>query len=369
MDLPSPASLADLLADGWLVQADVDATWASLGQVTGVEFNDDTIRLHTRAGTRDLPGREVARVVDGRWTWTQIPELDIPELHEPEAAFDELLRAARTLHGNVPVLLAPFPDGLRAVAVEFRPAPGPIRSTLTHGLAQLPPLLDARRALLSFAAARGLGIRSEADAVGLSDGTVVGFEGPRPVSVTSGEGGLRPVDVLADAHYYSAEHQMLWEGAFPDARVQLDIPGRRARVNGWEAAATVVATVTGDTWTWAWADPHLPPTAAANLRRFGLDHGVLDLVRPRVPARPELVNLAKPVLGVWTHTYVQLNSETRAVVLLDAPPLALPGPDDPRTTRAVEATLRAPVPAGVDEQRARAAYAQRRGVSLPRSPE
>lgn len=370
MDLASPSSLNDLLADGALLQADVDATWAATqGTVTGVEFTGDVVRVHSRAGVRDLPGREVARIVDRQWTWSEEHELDIPELHGTQPAGDELLRAARTLHGNVPVLLAPFPDGLRAVAVDIPWVPGPVRSALTLGLAQLPPLLDARRALLSFAAARGLGVRADDTTFGFSDGTVVTFDGDRPVDVSEDSGGsLRARDVLADAHFLSAEHQMLLHGRYPDADVRLDIPGGRARVDGVDAAALIIATVTGETWTWAWADPYLPPSAAVNLQRFGFDHGILDLVRPHLPAAPELINLAKPVLDVWTHTLVPLNPETRAVVLLSAPQLALPGPEDPATRRAVEVVGQLEVPGGVDKKRARAAYAQRRGISLPTSP-
>lgn len=367
MDLPSPTSLAELIADGALLQADVDATWsATQGTVTGVEFTGDTVRVHSRAGARDLPAREVARIVDGEWTWSGEHDLDIPQLHGPQPASDDLLRAARTLHGNVPVLLAPFPDGVRAVAVEVPWVPGPVRSTLTLGLAQLSPLLDARRALLSFAAARGLGVRETADSLALSDGTTVTFDGDRPVDV-SGDLSLR--EVRADAYFLSAEHQLLLHGVFPDPDVRLDIPGGRALVNGEEMGALIVATVTGDTWTWGWADPHLPPSPAANLRRFGVDHGIIDLVRPRIPVDPGLVDVVKPILGVWSHVLVPLTPGTEAVVLLSSQQLTLPGPEDPRTRRAVDMTLGTAVPAGVDRRRAREAYARHRGITLPAAPE
>jgi len=366
MNLPAPTSLDELIADGALVQADVDATWsATQGTVTGVEFTGDTVRLHSRAGVRDLPAREVARIVDGEWTWSEDHDLDVPELHGPQPAGEELLRAARTLHGNVPVLLAPYPDGARAVAVDVHTAPGPVRSALTLGLAQLSPLLDARRALLSFAAARGLGVRTTEDSFGFSDGTTVTFEGDRPVDVS---GGLSLREVRADALHLSGEHQLLLHGLHPDPDIRLDIPAGRARIDGHEARALIIATVTAGTWTWAWADPHLPPSPAANLRRFGLDHGIIDLVRPRLPRDTALIDVAKPVLDVWTHAVVPLTPETDAVVLLDAPHLTLPGPEDPRTRRAVEMVLGAGVPEGVDKRRAREAYAQRRGVTLPADP-
>ncbi|MDO5512706.1 DUF6882 domain-containing protein [Corynebacterium sp.] len=368
MHLPAPTSLADLRADGALIQADIDATWTSaIGRVEGIEYSGDIARVHTRAGARDLPATEVARIADGQWTWSRGYELDIPELSSPRPASDVLLCAARTLHGNVPVFLAPFPDGQRAMAIDFRPSPGPLRSALTLGLAQLPPELDTRRALLSLAAARGLGVRETPTTFEFADGTAVTFREGQPAAVS---GGMRETDVLADALYYSAEHQLLLDGRFPDAEISLDIASGRAIVHHeFSADAVIVATITGDTWTWGWADPHLPPSPAANLRRFGIDHGLLDLVRPRIPARPELIEVCKPILDIWTHATVALNSQTRAVVLLSAPELTLPGPEAPTTGQAVAVTLQAAVPEGVDKQRARAAYAQRRGVTLPAPPE
>lgn len=244
MDLPSPTSLADLRTDGALLQTDVDATWHStMGTVTGVEFTGDTARVHRRAGTRDLPATEVARIVDGRWEWSRRYDLDIPELHSPQPASDELIDAARTLHGNVPVLLAPSADGTRVFAVDFRPVPGPVRSALTLGLAGIDPLFDARRALLAFAAARGLGVRTDAGNVSFSDGTTVTFDGDLPVDVS---GGMTLDDVRADAHYFAAEHQLLLAGTFPGLQLRLDIGRGRALLSDrLEATALPVATVTG----------------------------------------------------------------------------------------------------------------------------
>lgn len=366
MDLPSPTSLADLRADGALTQSDVDATWTStMGTVTGVEFTAGTARIHRRAGTRDLPATEVARILDGRWEWTQRHDLDIPELHSPQPASDALIGAARTLNGNVPVLLAPFADGTHVIAVDFRPEPGPIRSALTSGLAGLDPRLDARRALLAFAAARGLGVRSDERSFGFADGTTVTFDGEVPAHVS---GGMTLNEVRADAHYFATEHQLLLAGLFPRLSLRLDIGRGRALLDSrLEVTALIIATVTGDTWTWAWADPHLPPSPAANLRRFGVDNGIIDLVRPRLPReraqRLGLVDAAKPILGMWTHAFTALNAETTGVVLLDAPGLHLPGPEAPTTRAAVSATLQAPLDPALDAGRARAAYARRRGIT------
>lgn len=362
MNLPIPTSLTDLRTDGAIAQADIDTAWVREVGTAGVEFTGDMARV----GARDLPATEVARIAGGRWEWCRRYELEIPELHSPQPASDELLSAARTLHGNVPVLLAPSTGGAQVLAVGFRPEPGPIRNVLTLGLAGLDPLLDVRRALLSFAAARGLGVRSSPESFGFSDGTQVVFEGDLPVAVS---GGMDLADVRADAHFFATEHQLLLNGTFPDLRVNLDIAQGRALLNEQiEAVALIIATVTADTWTWAWADPHLPPGPAENLRRFGVDNGIIDLVRPRLPldrARQlGLVDAVKPVLGIWTHAFVPLNEETTAVVLLDAPALRLPGPDAPTTPAAVQATLQAPLAADLDPQRARASYARLRGVVL-----
>lgn len=362
MDLPVPTSLTDLRTDGALAQADIDAAWAREVGPVGVEFTGGTARV----GALDLPTTEVARITDGRWEWSRHHELDIPELHSPQPASDELLSAARTLHGNVPVLLAPSAGGAQVLAVGFRPEPGPIRSVLTLGLAGLDPLLDVRRALLSFAATCGLGVRSSAASFDFSDGTKVLFDGDLPVAVS---GGMSLADVRADAHYFAAEHQLLLDGTLPGLRVDLDIPRGRALLNGQvEAAALIVATVTADTWTWAWADTNLPPGPAVNLRRFGIDNGIIDLVRPRLPLERArqlgLADAVKPVLGIWTHIFVPLNEETTGVVLLDAPALRLPGPAAPTTPAAVQASLQAPLAADLDPQRARASYARLRGVGI-----
>ncbi|RSZ65646.1 hypothetical protein EAH68_02550 [Corynebacterium hylobatis] len=362
MDLPAPTSLTDLRTDGALAQADIDAAWAREMGTSGVEFTGDIARV----GARDLPATEVARITDGRWEWSRHHELDIPELHAPQPASDELLSAARTLHGNVPVLLAPSAGATRVLALGFRSEPGPIRSVLTLGLAGLDSRLDARRALLSYAATRGLGVRSSATSFDFSDGTKVLFDGDLPVVVS---GGMDLAEVRADAHFFAAEHQLLFNGTLPDPRINLDIARGRALLNEQvEATALIVATVTADTWTWAWADPNLPPGPAENLRRFGIDNGILDMARPRLSLdRARLLGLTdavKPVLGMWTHAFVPLNKETTGVVLLDAPALRLPGPDAPTTPAAVAATLQAPLATDLDQQRARASYARLRGVDI-----
>ena len=102
--------------------------------------------------------------------------------------------------------------------------------------------------------------------------------------------------------------------------------------------------------------------AAANLRRFGYDNALPELIRARVSI-PEarsvrLPQLAMPVLGLWTLLPVQLPDGRQGLALTDAPAFHLPAP----TPAATQATLNVAVPEGVDEHRARAAYRQARGL-------
>lgn len=386
MDLPHPRSLTDVITDGLIAQADTDVAFrAGHGQVTGVEFTAPApteaefdaavdVRLHHRTGSPTTArGIRLAMIREGSWTWLtdRTTGFDIPELQEPQTASDDLLRAARTLVGNIPVLLAPHGDGTASVIALPLPLPtGAVRTALINGLTVLDEHRDVRRALLGFAAARGLGIRERGEEILFSDGTRLTLRDGR---VTHLRGGLNLEQVRADALYLSAEHQLLLDGRFPSARLTLDLGRGTATLvsaTGAEMSvgARVVATVTAGTWTWAWADRNLTgsPTAlaAAGLRRFGVDHGLPALFRPSLPAdeaqRLGLMDVVKPVSGMWTDLTVPLSPETTGIVLLEAEQLRLPT----ASTQAVAATLQAPVPPGLDLQRALRSYAEHRGLDL-----
>ncbi|RNE48568.1 hypothetical protein C5L39_08750 [Corynebacterium alimapuense] len=360
--------MSDLISDGALTQAGVDAAWlADIGEISGVEFSGEQVRVH-RSGKDplDLPGRLVATIQNQEWTWEQdFPQLELPELHNGVPASDALIAAARTLNGNVPILLAPTENLTRAIAVGFHPAPGPTRPALIAGLAAVVNTknghLDIHRALMGFAAARGLGIRNEGDVLTLSDGTEVTLAGSRVIDVA---GGLSLADVRADARFFSAEHQLFYEGRWPNAELKVDLNRGKALVDQrLQAKAIVIATITDQEWTWAWADPHLPPNESANLRQFGLDHGIPALFQEQCPLpealKLDLTDAAKPILGMWTHGYCPLNAYTTAVVLLDAPELHLPAP----TEAAVAATWQAPIDPELDLDRAQSAYRAHRQIS------
>lgn len=373
MQLPAPASLTEVIADGAIVQADISAGFAAtLGEITRVELirgegaaTEVTISCRN-AGTVIFPASTVAEIREGQWTW--ISEggggFNIPELQGTREATEGLIAAARTLHHNAPALLAPDASGrtwVVALKGEFRQQE-PRRALIT-GLAQLPAGIDPRRALLGFAAARGLGVRESAGVIAFSEGTTVSLIDGRVAEIS---GGLRLSQVRTDAHFLSAEHQLLFEGTLPQARTTLTPEGvtlSSATGATLNATADIIATVSGDTWTWAWADPSLPESRARELQRFGIDNGIPEFFTPHLPmARVRSLKLwaaAKPVLHRWVHT-TATRGEGYAVLLIDAPELHLPPPSLP----AVQATLAAEVPADLDLKYARQAYARARGLRV-----
>lgn len=380
MELLPPESLTDLIIDGAIAQADVDAALhTSVGIITGVEFTsgsaDSTdselqempveVRIHRRSAPAiAAQGYLVAEIKDEVWTW-MTPRASvfhaIPELDGPQQASNELLRAARTIYNNAPIFLAPSGDITRVVVLEIELPLGSVREGLIQGLAQIDSRMDVTRALLAFATARGLGVHHDGYVMRFSNGITITLKNG---SVSAISGGLSLSDVRADSRYFSYEHQLLFSGHYPHPNTRLDVQRGVALINdNIEAKAVIIATLTDDTWTWGWADPHLPPSAAINLRRFGLDHGIPQLFQPRV-SRDEALSLnledvAKAILGVWTHTFVPLNESTFAVVLLDAPSLRLPSPTD----AAIAATLQVALAPELDQERAELAYRQRRAIS------
>lgn len=374
MDLSRPETLSDLIADGAIEQAAVDA---ALGSVTGVEFDgldpEGTdpdaacwIRLHP--GQRDLPATRVARVEHGTWRWltSRTAGFDVPELHSDQVASDDLMRAVRTLFGNAPALLAPHSDDVVSVVVPHgRPATLPVPQALAAGLPLVPPG-KAVRALEEFAAARGLGERQTADRVEFSDGTAVVVDAGEGIDVCDGASAA-VADVVADAVLVSAEHQLLFDGRFPDAHLTLDASAGRARVvsrdRTLDAAAHVVGLIRNDEWVWAWADPRFNTTPAAHavraVHRFGTDHRIPVLTRPVTACRNWLIDVCKPITHRWVHGFVHLNDAV-AVVLLEHPELTLPAPSE----AAILATFQTPFGPGVDGYRAVGSYANFRGLGI-----
>lgn len=379
MQLPAPETLADVIADGAIAQADASAAFAaSIGEVSSAQFTHgetpagqrtEVIVSSRQSGTRTFAARPVATITGGDWTWLHDVDFDIPELTGTQRAGDDVLSAARTLHGNAPALLVPGSTGATAVVIETDLPQAPPRTALITGLASLPAGVDTHRALLGFAADRGLGLSVTGGRYDFSDGTTVTLVDGR---VTDVSGGMTLDDVRADAFYHSVEHQFFLEGVLPDARVSADPARGTATVSTADAtlttSATVLATVTGETWRWAWADRALRGTPGAagalNLHRFGMDQGIPEFFTAELAlahARELKLHVAaKPVVHRWTHATVQLDEDTWAVLLLDDERLHLPEP----SREAVAATLARPLPDGVDVRRAVASYARLRGLRV-----
>ena len=374
MQIPPPTSLADIITDGFLAQTGIDRAFAAqLGRIRGVEFNlgDDSggaptaqVRINRAQGTPfDTTGTVVAWINGEHFTWAgeQGAVFDIPELRGTQPLSDELIRAARTLHGNAPAFIAPFGDrGQALVVLNDTHYPTDIRADLVEGLALLPPHADAHRALASYAAFRELGIQNSPSYTALSDGTAVTFRQNRPIEVT---GGLTLRDVRADSAFSSAEHQLLFDALSPTGQVSYNPRAGTAVIEGQlEVSALPLATIHDGVWRWAWADTRVPGQGPGGLRRFGVDNGLLPLVSPTLPVEQalnlDLTAVAKPVLQLWTHTTVDTGEGFQVVLLLNHPRLHLP----PASFAAIEATLYTQLDPELDARRAVAAYASQRQI-------
>ena len=376
MAIPLPSSLSDVITDGILAQAGVDRAFAAqLGRINGVEFNLDqtpdtdsprtvSVRINRAEGRPfDTSGTVVAWVREGEFTWVSDRggQFNIPELTGTHPHSDDLIQAARTLHGNAPAFIAPFADrGQALVVLNINPELTEVRSELIAGLATLPPGIDAQRALASYAGFRGLGIQRGRSHTALSDGTTVIWRAGRPYEVS---GGLSLQDVRADSAFSSAEHQLLFDALSPTHQVTYSPESGTALIDGQHrVTALPLATIESGQWRWAWSDNRVPGHVTTGLRRFGVDNGLLPLVTPVLPVEDagelNLISVAKPVLQCWTNVTVDSGAGFHIVLLLEHPRLHLP----PATHAAIEATLYSPLDAGIDARRAVSAYAAQRQV-------
>ncbi|WP_080795897.1 DUF6882 domain-containing protein [Corynebacterium pacaense] len=374
MELPYPTSPADVATDGVLAQSALDRAFSrELGRIDGVEFTiapDSTaaqVRVH-RPSVRsfDTTGEVVAWIRGDEFTWvsTRGEQFGIPELTGTQPLSDQLIAAARTLHGNLPAFIAPVNDerGRALVVLNTDLKPVDTRSDLIEGLSVLPEGTDVSRALIAFAAERGLGVLEEGNILAFSDGTSVLLRGGRATEIS---GGLSFADVRADAAFTSAEHQLLFDAVAPRAHADYDPRTGTALIDGLlRVSATALATTDDDVWRWAWADSRVPDSDTAGLRRFGFDNGLLPLVSPTVSTEQarqlNLIDVAKPVLHRWTHVIADSGEGFSVVLLIDHPRLHLP----PASRAAAEATLHTPLAREIDGHRAVSSYAAQRGLAF-----
>ena len=387
-------SIERAAADARFIRAGINAAFRErIGKATDVEFNflgpsaGDSeasyatdqlveVRVSSAQHVADFRGVRLAVIAASTWHWTTAATehfADLPQSGTASTDVDRMVAYASLIVGNMPVLRAQQGKNVAIVAVEFHPYLD-FRQTLLRGLQHSSADTDEKEPALALARYLDMDSTEEEPYVHFSDGTTVHFEqASHGVHKVSGiTPGLAAARVSEDAFYLSAENQMYFQGNFPDATVELDVDKATATVfyRGGQiaASAVLIATISAEEFTWAWADPELKNTAAArlagNLARFGVDEVVPELGRPHLPLQlargRQLPHLALPILGIWTLAGTTLADGRVGLVLLDAPQLHLPEP----TPAATEATLEVTPPAWIDADRARAAYGSFRGVDV-----
>ncbi|MDO5097253.1 MAG: hypothetical protein Q4D85_00740 [Corynebacterium sp.] len=321
------------------------------GTITEVEYNPQgdgyEVVLHYGKETQVFDATVIARIDADRTTWSWV--------EEPQFGFlgtwpsDDMIAAARTLHNNGPSFLVPQTDGSTDVVLIDRhefPALHP-RTALCVGLAAMPETMDIQRAILAFSAVNQLSIHVDDDTITFEDGTVVDLKERRV------RGQLSFRDVVADAFYFSAEHQLFFDGNYPAPLVAFQPETSTLIINDSVTAhGILVGTITDNVFRWA-DEPVL--------RQFAVDNGVSEFLRTEIPvseaAEMGLDCAAKRILRHWTHVFVQLDDDTTALVLADGPTLRLPA----KNMEATQAVLAIPTPPHVDHERAVASYHQLRG--------
>ncbi|ADK28485.1 hypothetical protein LJU02_03555 [Corynebacterium pseudotuberculosis] len=384
MFLPAPTNFNDVIVDGVISQAEISEAFTQLlGYVHEYEFNATPtgyqIQFHTRRGLHTYEGVLAAHIDPERmWKWAQEYTFDIPELSLEQPASDELIAAARTLNGNGPAYLVPLADGALDVVILSDVLPHlSLPAALTVGLGNLRTADpdDLKRAVLAYAAQRGLSFQEDSDRleVSSSDGNTASIDIIRgTVDCPEWDGkNLSLSNVQSDAALVSAEHQLLFEGTYPDAHVTVDPHTATATIkSAYGESATAEATilaVVDHNWTWAWNDEklmHSPGvTRALGLKAFAMDNGIPELLGQAIPLHRAqelaLESVAKPILREWVHVVASLPDGRRAMLLLRSSQLQLPA----ATKASIAATLSCPLPPMVDTQRAISTYAHFRGIA------
>lgn len=403
-----PETLTDVCSDGLFLAAAHDLHWRHrFGTLYRVEYNFHVysahgitgaspdiavdVRLHTDTGIHDVSGTRVAQIhPDSTWQWLTdaARDLEVPQLHgsvpsaapapeadngHPSVPHGQLLAAARTLVGGAPVFIAPptrtgRPEAVIALNLDFPriAAPLGLDDIIVAGLQRPADGLDESRAIAALQTMTGLQIAHRHVDGQLSwwgPAAVPGHPHPADASVR--------VDIprlYTDAFYMAREVELLWEGRF-DAGEEFELDLRsglatcQTRTGVFSSPAHLLATVTDETWTWAWADANLGglpvQQRARALRDFGRAQHLAALLRPSLPAQQAgamaLAHAAMPVLRLWHLQEVELTPETSALVLLEQPALPALRED------VAAAVLATPTPRGIGKQEAEVAYLRLRG--------
>ncbi|WP_128890155.1 DUF6882 domain-containing protein [Corynebacterium pelargi] len=358
MELPAPTSLEQILVDGSIAQA---ASSYALAQacdpLLDISFNPVPggyqVKFRSEATQTVLFGVTAARVHGTQWEWLQEYAFDIPELRGIQEGSDALVSAARTLNGNGPSYFVPLADGSFDLIVISDALPSlPLDTALTVGLGAVEHTQDLPRALMAFAAEHSLGFEQRGEAIVVEDDQ-------QRVQVDLGTGqiasSMQLVDVLADAFYYSTEHQLFYEGQGLPPIVEYS----QARGETPYGKAMLIATIRGGTFRFCFDQ-----APAKALQQFAIDQHISSLLKPSWDVDQAeglyLENAAKPVLSSWTHAFCQLDAETMGLLYFHHPSSPLP----PLSKAAALATLQTPIPEALNARRALEFYASKRGARL-----
>lgn len=383
MQHSNPTNVKEVAHDGLIAQAGVDNAYAQLigarrsadfdadGAATGVAGATHRVRYFGAGKDLTLPAKKIASVRDGTWTWDDPiaeafgAEFNIPEFSGELAGSIELEQAARTLHDNAPLVRAPRADGTTDILIVMAELPllEP-QVCIRSAIPRLTPDIDIQRALTGFAAMRELPIAiTEWDAEIAGEKLII--RNGQLIDIVSD---ISIDDVRADAIFLSAEYQFRADSLLPNCQGQLQPDRSTALLQATNVpqmvmSAQPIAVITDTQWTWAWADPSLSDLAAGQrLRNFGAQHGIPALVQPTLPIESawqlNLPEVAKPILGFWTHIVVPFGTDRWAMVLVRDATLDLP----PATQKSVEGILRTKIDPALDRTRCATAYATARAI-------
>lgn len=432
---PNPhRTVRDVLGDHALLLAEADLLdEAVFGGVVIEEclFVDgriDYTLTHHDGRTHTCPAHLVALLdtVDRRlvWPWdapaavaphlTELPDRirssaathGPAELVEGPHAYDaqwnprQLVEAARALGGLYPLRLRNrTPDGRWQAAFVLdtpwtrlpEPTVASVHAAVLAGLDHRLGDLTARDLVAGYGRTReGLEMTEEGTDIVLrpvGGGRVrVRFDPAGQVlDVDSGGDTMSLHDVVDDAVYLSAEHQIrLEEVVGSRVAVSVDLaagtlilePSDDARSEPLVCAAHQLGTSSEETrdWLWAWArsgERYPGRERSAEVREFGRVHGIAPFVQQRVPST-EFTNgwvfeiAAKPVLGIWTAVSCATTPDrtVRGHFLVDHPELRPGSPSSSAFGRAVAFAGTAGRPRPRDTRRALESYCRFRGVGL-----